>query len=111
MNNASVGKSLTIAAILAVMLWLGTTAQSQQPRPQPTNAILGLLKKGQAISVKDAGFNYELTAFADGPETLSHTVIEITPDYVLVRNLAGVIDTAIPLWSIKAISTVRLGAK
>ena len=105
------GKLFTVAVVLGTMLWIATTAVSQPPRPQPSSAILGLLKKGQAISVKDAGFNYELTAFADGPEKLSHTIIEITADYVLVRDLPGITDLAIPIWSIKSVATVRLRGK
>lgn len=102
-----------VVAALGIALWIGTTASSQPPRPQPTNAILGLLKKGQAISMKDCGYNYALSIFENGVEPLGYTVIEVTDSYVVVRDLPGITDLAIPIWSIKSVATVHLpeGAK
>ena len=101
-------RRLTIAAMFGLLLWGGATAVSQQPRPQPSSSILGLLKKGQPIAVKDAGINYELTVYDKGPDKLGHTVVAVTAEYVVVRDLAGITDIAIPVWSIKSVATVRL---
>lgn len=104
-------RRLIVAATLVLLLWIGATAVSQQPRPLPTSSILGLLKKGQPIAVKDAGFAYELTVYVEGPEKLGHTIIDVTADYVVVRDLTGITDLAIPVWSIKSVATVRLRTK
>ena len=47
-----------------------------------------MLKVGQAVNLKDHGAAYSLS-FIEPEVPLSHTVVEIGEDYVVVRDIVG----------------------
>ena len=71
-----------------------------------TKGVFSALKVGQSVSLKDEGSAFTITFFE--PELQqSHKVIEVGNDYVVVRDIAGVTETTIPVYSVKAIVRVR----
>ena len=99
---------IALIAITLVIVFVGIV-ESQQVNQRPrTRSLLKLFAVGQAAAIKDAGFNVELTDYPDAKNPLGYTVIEVADDYVVLRNLTGNIDTAIPTSSIKSVSTFRL---
>jgi hypothetical protein len=99
----------TIVALAAsAFLALGILAASGQA-PVQTRGVLSVLHVGQQLSLKETSGRYEVSVFKDGPDLLSHKVVEVGGDYLVVQDVVGVIETRIPIFSIKAILTVKLG--
>ena len=66
-----------------------------------------MLKFGQTVNLKDHGSAYSI-GFAEPEVPLSHTVVEIRQDYVVVRDISGVKDVVVPVYSVKALEKVRV---
>ena len=69
-----------------------------------------MLKVGQAVSLKDEGSAYSIS-FIEPEVPLGHTVVEIGENYVVVRDIAGITDTTVPVYSLKAVQKVRVKIK
>jgi hypothetical protein len=68
--------------------------------------VFSALKVGQSVSLKDEGSAFTLTVFEpDLPQ--SHKVIEVGDNFIVVRDIAGISDTTIPVFSLKSIVKVR----
>ena len=63
-----------------------------------------MLKAAQSVTVKENGGRYEVTVMDE--VRLGHRITEVGADYLVVEDVAGVTETRIPIYSIKAI--VRL---
>ena len=73
--------------------------------------FLDHLRPGQAVSLTDKDGRYEIGAFPPGIQPLGQNVIEVGQDYVVLRDLMGITDTIIPIYSIKSIKVIRIGGK
>ena len=98
MNRPTFG--LLLCAIIAVTS-LPAPAQGQD---KPRKGFLSVLKEGQAVTVKENGGRYEITVMDE--VRLGQRITEVGADYLVVEDVAGVTETRIPVYSIKAI--VRL---
>ena len=92
------------AVVLACGLaaWNGVGAQ---PAAGPRRLLSGLAV-GDAVLVREVGADYSITALAqraDEPALGSHRVVEVGEDFVAVVDVAGVLETQIPVYSIHAI--------
>jgi hypothetical protein len=74
----------------------------------PKKTVFSSLKVGQQVGLKDHGAAFEIS-FLSEEIPQGHTVIEIGDDFVVLEDLAGVNQTTIPVYSLKAI--VRLNVK
>jgi hypothetical protein len=97
---------VVIAAFLALSLFAASGQAPAQHR-----GVLSVLHAGQQVAVKDVGGRYEISMFENGPDLLSHKLIEVGPDYLVIRDIAAVSETRIPMWSIKAVVTLNLAAQ
>ena len=93
--------------ILIVGLITVGTALGAQDVEKP-RSMFSMLKVGQAVNLSDHGSAYSLRIFEEDNVPLSHTVIEIGEDFIVVRDIAEVTDSIVPLYSIKAIERVRM---
>jgi hypothetical protein len=100
----------TLALVIVAVLALGLFTASGQAPAQP-QGVLGILRPGQPVSLKEIAGRYEIGTFRNGPTMLAHKVIEVGPDYLVVEDNVGVSETRIPVYSIKAVTTVKVGAK
>jgi len=90
-----------VFVLIAVAMALG--AQDAQ---EPKNAF-SMLKVGQSVSLNDHGSAYSLSFF-DDEIPLTHTLIDVGEDFVVVRDIAGVRETLVPVYAVKSIERVRL---
>ena len=103
--------------ITAIVLLLGTVvlgaslAFSQRGGDERGRGVLGVLSKGQAVTVKDVSGRYEINIFANGPDMLGYKVVDVGNDYVVVEDIAGVTELRIPVYSIKAVSILKAGGR
>ncbi len=75
-----------------------------------TKGIFSGLKVGQSVSLRDEGSAFTITFF-DPDLQQRHKVVEVGNDYVVVRDIAEITETLVPLYSIKAIVKVRTKIK
>ena len=80
-------------------------------RPHRGQLFLDRLKPGELIAVEEKNGRYQLGLFPKTFCPLSHTVVEVGTDFVVVRDLAGITDTIIPMYSISSIKVLRVGGK
>lgn len=98
---------ITVACLAVVAL--GTSlAFSQRGEDHRGQGVLTVLAKGQAVSVKDAGGRYEIGVLPN-VEPLGYKVMDVGPDFVVVEDIAQVTQLRIPIYSIKAVSVLKVG--
>ena len=110
--EASVVMEATCAGSSLVQRYdCGTIAKLDEPRDRALNDLHGqnvffslkIIDRSQRVG--------RLLGVAENIRPLTHRVVEVGPDYVRVRDMAQVSDTLIPIYSIKAITIVRLKTK
>jgi len=100
--------TILLASSLAVARTVITADPTAERKETP---FLEHLKPGQAVSLTEKDGKYEIGVFPPAYQPLGHKVIEVSQDYVVFRDLAGVTDTIVPVYSIKAIKVLRVGGK
>ena len=95
------------ASVIAVAAVLGHPNDDQNRTTK--TVFLDRLKPGQAVVLNDKQGCYEIGIFPKEIQPLSHSVIEVGQDYVVLRDLANVTDTIVPIYSIKCIRILRVG--
>ncbi|MEO2036970.1 MAG: hypothetical protein ABGZ35_33265 [Planctomycetaceae bacterium] len=88
-----------------VVLIAVATALGAQSAKNP-KGVFSMIKLGQAVNLKDQGAAYSIS-FMEPEVPLGHTVVEIGEDYVVVRDIAGVKDVVVPVYSLKSVEKVR----
>ena len=103
-----------VVLLLATCVTVGTavlgTVSGQAP-DKLRQGFLSILKEGQSVMLKEVAGKFEISMFEDGPELLSHKVKEIGTDYVTVEDIGGLIETRLPVYSIKSIVLLKLPQK
>ena len=98
-----------IAILLLGMVAFGTSfAFSQRGEEHGRGGVLSVLSKGQAVGVKDVSGRYEISVIPD-MEILGYKVVDVGSDYLVVRDITGVTELRIPIYSIKAVSILKTG--
>lgn len=99
---------LVLLAGVVVAVWL-STATSQQP-PAARRSIFTPLKAGQSVTLKERAGLYEVgTTDEAGP--LTHKVVEVGDDFLVVRDEAGSVESRIPVTAVRAVVHVTTKAK
>jgi hypothetical protein len=91
---------------LAALVVLALSSSFAVEAPKKPKGIFSSLKVGQPVNLKDEGTAFSIS-FIDEPLQLAHTVVEIGDDYVVVQDVAGVMDTLVPVYSLKGIVKTR----
>ena len=103
-----------VVLLLATCVTVGTavlgTVSGQAP-DKPRQSFLSILKEGQSVMLKEVAGRFEISMCEDGPELLSHKVKEIGTDYVTVEDIGGLIETRLPVYSIKSIALLKMPQK
>jgi len=97
------------ALLLSAFVAFASFTPISHGQEKARRGILSVLKEGQSVNVKEVAGRYEITLIEDVP--LSHKVIEVGADYVVVEDVAGVTETRIPVYSIKAIVRLKVPKK
>ena len=72
---------------------------------KPAKSFLSTLKAGQTVTLREVSGRYEISIF-EGTQ-IGHKIIEIGTDYIVVEDAGGVIESTIPVYSIKAIVRIK----
>ena len=81
-----------------------STIPGAQNAKRPRN-VFSSLKVGQSVTLRDEGTAYSISYF-DEDMPLAHRVVEVGDDFVVVRDVAGVQETLVPVFSLKGIAKV-----
>ncbi len=81
-----------------------------QTPDKPRLGFLSALKAGQSVTVKEVAGRFEIM-IDDSLIELSHKIIEVGPDLVAVEDIGGLIETRIPVYSIKSIVRLKVPQK
>ena len=73
---------------------------------QKPNGVFSTLKIGQSVTLKDEDTGITISFF-DDELPMTHTIIEIGDGFVVVRDIADVTETTIPVYSIGKIVKIR----
>ncbi len=69
-------------------------------------SVFSALKVGQSVSLKEMGSAFSITVFE--PELQqSHKVIEIGDNFIVLRDVAEVTETTVPIYAVKSIVKVK----
>ena len=100
-----------VTIVLLGSVVLGTSfAFSQRGEEHGRGGVLGVLSKGQAVSVKEVSGRYEM-GIIPNVEMLGYRVIEVGSDYVVVQDIVQVTELRIPIYSVKAVSIIKTGGR
>ena len=100
-------KVSAIAILLLVAISIGGTFNVMaQGKAEKNKSFLSALKEGQSVVVKEVSGRFEINTI-EGP----HKVIEIGTDYLVVKDIAGITETHIPIFSIKAITRLKAAGR
>jgi hypothetical protein len=100
----------TWAWLCALVIVVAVSAiPGAQDAKRPRN-VFSSLKVGQSVTLKDEGAAYSISYF-DQDLPLAHKVVEIGEDFVVVRDVAGVQETRIPVFALKGIAKVVTKSK
>ena len=103
--------------LLCLTIFLGssfiaaTTIITAPPAERKETRFLENLTPGQTVSLSEKDGGYEIGVFPPAYQPLGQKVIEVSQNYVVFRDLAGITDTIVPIYSIKAIRILRVGGK
>jgi hypothetical protein len=89
--------------VVVLALALGTAAA---PREAKKPGLFAPLEAGQRVALREKDHGYEI-ALVPGVE-LGHKLVEVGPDYLVLQDAAGVTETRISIWAIKAVTVTRL---
>jgi hypothetical protein len=97
---------IAVASVAVLVLVTFGTASKSANDTKVKPGLFSTLKVGQAVNLKDVGHAYEICTFKyDMP--MGHTVIEVGDDYLVVRDIANVTETRIPIYAIKSVSQIK----
>ena len=96
---------LTIG-LVALMALAATHVASLGQAPAKASGVLSVLHAGQAATLTDTPDGYLISVFADEKPQLSHEVVEVGSEFVVVRDVTKIRETRIPLWSLKAVVVI-----
>jgi len=101
---------LAMLAVIGIMALCSFGASPAEERAAKAT-FLERLKLGQPITITEKDGRYEIGMFYKDMRPLAHNIVEIGQDYLVVRDIVGVTDTVIPVYSIKAVRVLRLSGK
>lgn len=101
-------RNTIVAATVAALLALGIFTASGQSPAKP-RGVLTILQVGQSVTLKDADGRYEISVIDNGPDLLGYKIVEVGGDYVVVQDFSGVNELRIPIYSVKAVVTLKVG--
>ena len=101
------GSPLSFFFVIAGLFFLGEAALYGDPATKASPKLMDKLVIGGAVAVKDVGLAYEFTVWEGDSNPLGYRCVESTPEFVTLRDNAGISDKVIPWWSIKSVTIMR----
>jgi preprotein translocase subunit YajC len=104
-GGQTMAKTTLFAIALVAGIWLVSPAQSQHESASRTT-VFSSLRAGEQVIVKDAGQMVEISTIA-GVEAGTHTVVEIGDNFIVLRDVAKVTTSRVPVYAIKSIVEIN----
>jgi hypothetical protein len=104
----NLSRFLVCLSVLVAVLAVSAAPSADETRKP--KGVFSALKVGQSVSSKDEGSAFSITVF-DPELPQSHKVIQIGDNFIVVRDIAGITEMTIPVYSIKAIVKVKTKAQ
>ena len=104
-------KQAPLILLLLVVLSFATFNATGQAPPEKRNQFLSVLKEGQPISLKEVQGRFEISFVEGLAVPQGYKIIEIGADFLIVQDITGINEIHIPLYSIKAITKMKLQGK
>ena len=92
-------------AALGVVCATAIALAADQPEAATKHGVFAKLKVGQSVGLKEVDNCFVVSVLGDFPQ--SHVITEVGSDYLALRDVAGVMETRIPVFAIKAVQHVR----
>ena len=107
---------LALAAVVVISASIvfrssGLCAIASEKEAPAKASFLDRLKLGESVDVEERNGRYYFTLLPQNIRPLKHTIIDVGSDYVTVRDLVGITDTIIPIYSVASIKVLRIGDK
>ena len=99
-----------IGIVLLGVIVFGTPFAFSQRGEEHRRGVLAVLSKGEAVTVKEVGGRYEIGVMPN-MEMLGYKVVEVGQDYLVVEDISQITETRIPIYSIKAVSILKMGGR
>lgn len=99
-------KWVAVASVALLLLTTFNAVSKSDNDAKARRGVFATLKVGQAVTLKDVGHAYEISTF-DNDMPLGYTVVEVGDDFIVVRDIAKVTETRIPVYAVKSVSHVR----
>jgi hypothetical protein len=110
-RNNTMSNRVFCLAVLLVAGIIAAWSVGAPPAEQNATVFLDHLKVGQPVSVTEKDGRFEIGVYPPTYRPLSHKVVEIGRDYVVLRDFAEITDAIVPVYSIQAIRILRIGGK
>jgi hypothetical protein len=95
---------LNANAIGSLGLLIVTVVAAAGLAPAERLGVLSLLKVGMPVTLKETvGGRFEIGIIDGVPGPLGHEVVEVAADHVVVRDITGVVETWIPIYSLACV--------
>ena len=95
--------------VLVISAFGSTSAFSKAP--EKPNTFLSVLTVGQTVTLREVAGRYEINVIEGIPNPIGQKITEVGSDCVVVEDVAGVTETRIPVYSIKAIVRIKVPKK
>ena len=93
-----------VALVGCLVLALGAAAGPQGG--QKGGGVFGPLEKGQRVALKEKANGYQISRLPTAE--LSHRILEIGPDYIVLEDISGITQTRIPVFSVRSVTIQKL---
>lgn len=104
--------SITVIVLLAMMIVTPLVIQGQDAaKEKKAEGVFAVLKPGQPCSLASVGTKWEITVFIKSPKVLGHTITNVSNEYIVIRDIADIKETRIPLYAIKSVNVVKIGGR
>lgn len=96
-----------VLASIAVFVGAALVMASGQPNAE-RDGLLDVLQPRMAVSLKEAAGRFEIGILEGVAAPLGHEILAVGPDYIVVRDIAGVTQRRIPVYSLSCITTTKM---
>lgn len=94
-----------VQVLTAVGLLLLAVVATTPAEPKKPTGVFVILQKSQTVLLKDLGSSYEITVI-EGTD-LGFKVMDVGADYLVLQDIAGVIETRIPIYAVKSVKVLK----
>jgi len=96
--------AITVVALLALGIFTASGQAPAKPR-----GFFSVFHVGQPVTLKETACGYEIGVFDNGPDLLGHKIVEVGSDFLVVQDVSGVNEVRLPIFSVKAVVTLKVG--